>query len=848
MRQLNRFLIPFLLVTVLMTALPPSSYAQITQQMQNLAVANGNGTILNTNGMATATFTVICASCSGGTTVNFEGTTDGTNYVAMLGSLSGATTTATTTTSSTTQVWSFSVTSFLFVRARISAYSAGTVSVFGRSTPQGGGAGGGGGASGSITGTVGIDQSTLHANEIVCITGCSGGTSDTDDGSIAAAQSVGLTGALNMAYDGTVWRRLTTSAAGSGLATGLLSIQGNASGTPIPVTGTITAVTALTNALPAGSNNIGAVDIPNALPAGTNNIGKVDIPNALPAGSANIGAVNLQLAGSAAAVNTGLASGTTLRVVLATDQPALTNPLLMTLSGTNNVTSNSSNIATEASLAKLTQAQGSTSSGQSGTLMQCAVTTAAPTYTTAQTDPLSCDTAGSIRVSVVSGSTGNAAASATGSAVPAQGDYLGINVGGTLRGQTGQNPSGTIYTADIAGVGTAGTAAGGVLTVQGVASMTPILATLSGTNNINTVTTVTTISTVSSVSAVIAGTGATNLGKAVDNAAGATDTVVAAGCVRTDSLTTLTPASGDYVNCRTNSTGALWVQSSIIDAAIGAAIATNPVPAGCENQTSATTIADGQVGVLHCDTSQRLIVAGAGTAGTAAGGVLTIQGVASMTKLLVTPDANSAVNVAQINGVTTLVGNGPTGTGSQRVTIANDNTAFAVNATLSAETTKVIGTVRNVGNIGAAFDAATGAAPPANVVYVGGLTSGATGGFLTGIPICDSTFNINIVTATTTLAVTGVSGRHVRICEIDMLTNAANNVGIISGTGATCGTGSAAIVGTTAATGYNFAASSGIAIGSGIGMIKRTVATGDSVCIITSAATQLSGTISYTIY
>lgn len=67
-------------------------------------------------------------------------------------------------------------------------------------------------------------------------------------------------------------------------------------------------------------------------------------------------------------------------------------------------------------------------------------------------------------------------------------------------------------------------------------------------------------------------------------------------------------------------------------------------------------------------------------------------------KLLVTPDsvalpANQSVNVSQINAVTPLMGNGVTGTGSQRVTIASDNTAFSVNATLSAETTKVIGTV-----------------------------------------------------------------------------------------------------------------------------------------------------------
>lgn len=43
--------------------------------------------------------------------------------------------------------------------------------------------------------------------------------------------------------------------------------------------------------------------------------------------------------------------------------------------------------------------------------------------------------------------------------------------------------------------------------------------------------------------------------------------------------------------------------------------------------------------------------------------------------------SNQSVNAAQINGVTPLMGNGVTGTGSQRVTIASDNTAFSVNST-----------------------------------------------------------------------------------------------------------------------------------------------------------------------
>jgi len=57
-----------------------------------------------------------------------------------------------------------------------------------------------------------------------------------------------------------------------------------------------------------------------------------------------------------------------------------------------------SGAATEATLALLPLAQASTTAGQSGPLAQCAVTTNAPSYTTAQTDPLSCTTGGRLRV------------------------------------------------------------------------------------------------------------------------------------------------------------------------------------------------------------------------------------------------------------------------------------------------------------------------------------------------------------------------------------------------------------------------------------------------------------------
>ena len=61
---------------------------------------------------------------------------------------------------------------------------------------------------------------------------------------------------------------------------------------------------------------------------------------------------------------------------------------------------------------------------------------------------------------------------------------------------------------------------------------------------------------------ILPGTGATNLGKAVDSAAGASDVGVAALAVRDDALTTLTPVDGDYVRLRTDSQGSQWVDMS----------------------------------------------------------------------------------------------------------------------------------------------------------------------------------------------------------------------------------------------------------------------------------------------
>lgn len=106
----------------------------ISGTLQSAAVANGNGTTLATVSQTAVALTVNCATCSGGTTVNFEGTQDGTNFAAIFATISGTTTTTTSSAASGINIWNVPVAGLSAIRARISGYSAGTVTVTGTAT------------------------------------------------------------------------------------------------------------------------------------------------------------------------------------------------------------------------------------------------------------------------------------------------------------------------------------------------------------------------------------------------------------------------------------------------------------------------------------------------------------------------------------------------------------------------------------------------------------------------------------------------------------------------------------------------------------------------------------------
>jgi len=77
-------------------------------------------------------------------------------------------------------------------------------------------------------------------------------------------------------------------------------------------------------------------------------------------------------------------------------------------------------------------AQGSTTAGQNGPLVQGAVTTASPSYSTGQTSPLSLDTAGNLRVNIVAGGATGGTSSNFAAAFPASGTAMGAKNGSNM--------------------------------------------------------------------------------------------------------------------------------------------------------------------------------------------------------------------------------------------------------------------------------------------------------------------------------------------------------------------------------------------------------------------------------
>ncbi len=360
-------------------------------------------------------------------------------------------------------------------------------------------------------------------------------------------------------------------------------------------------------------------------------------------------------------------------------------------------------------------AQGSTTSGQSGVLIQGAVTTAAPSYTNAQTSPLSLTTAGELRVAgtfnagiiQVSDNTGVAQnvgyfagdlnvpvqsveGGLTGAAVPTSAMMVGgsdgtnlrslsVTTGGVLNVGDGSGAfnvicdsgcsGGTQYAEDTA------TASDELLTMAGVVrDDTP--ASLVGADLDRTVLQVDGTGRLwvngSGVTQPVSGT------VTVTDGAGALNVIVDSGSITANAGTNLNTSALSLEATQADvRTSVQLIDDTIFtdDSSTHSTGTTKGVGIMATATPTDTAVNANDIGMLAMSVNRELLTSTAITS--IAAGDNNIGNVDIVTLPSVTigtfPD-NEPINVAQMNGVAVTMNNGAAGTGVQRVTLASDST------------------------------------------------------------------------------------------------------------------------------------------------------------------------------
>lgn len=227
---------------------------------------------------------------------------------------------------------------------------------------------------------------------------------------------------------------------GDPLVQGLVADGSTTAENPVAIGGYDTAGTpalhraTFINGTPAGTEY--GIVVRN-VPSGTQTIsGSVSVSN-FPATQPISGTVTANQGGTWT-VQPGNTANTTAWKV---DGSAVTQPVSGTVT-TNIGTSGS--LALDASVTGLEVAQASTTSGQKGALVQGAVTTNPPTYTTAQSDPISLTTSGAVRsdetsIAGTATLTGNGTTGAGSQRVTIASDNTAFAVNNTQQGTASQN-------------------------------------------------------------------------------------------------------------------------------------------------------------------------------------------------------------------------------------------------------------------------------------------------------------------------------------------------------------------------------------------------------------------------
>lgn len=128
---------------------------------------------------------------------------------------------------------------------------------------------------------------------------------------------------------------------------------------------------------------------------------------------------------------------------------------------------------------------------------------------------------------------------------------------------------------------------------------------------------------------------------------------------------------------------------------------------------------------------------------------------------------------------------------------------------------------------------------PAGSNSIGAVTAASNSAGAISIVQADASAAINVSTATTTQLVALSSGKKIYVTSLDVIAGGTGNITFVYGTGTACGTGTTSLTGA-----YNLTAQAGIAKGNGLGPVL-VVPASNALCVTTSAAVQMSGSVAY---
>lgn len=435
----------------------------------------------------------------------------------------------------------------------------------------------------------------------------------------------------------------------------------------------------------------------------------------------------------------------------------------------------------------------------------------------------------------------------------------------------------------VGGRGTAGSAAGGVLTVQGSASGTAVPVSLTSVPS-HAVTNAGTFATQSAITAASGSmaSGSMAAGAMVDFLT--TRQTVAAGTVAANSQlvggiynsTPITMTNGQGAAMQFDANGYLKVNTAAGAAAGGTSSnfgSAFPTPGTAAGFTNGTNMVAASVGAVANVAAATNFIDSLGICQYLATPPTITDTRFNQVQCDVNGNMKVTVANTNANGQAALASSSPvaiaknSGTGS---TVAG--AAIGTAGTASAEVVTVQGVASMtpfLANPGTAANwgvGATAAAVPASANYIGFNSGGnlTAPAVATPLPVrqsdgtrtsvldpCEANAQsyapISITTAATTRIVPPSASNKTYICSLFLTSAAADNIGIVEGTGGTCGTGTAGVIGgTTAANGPNFAANSGMLLQAGGKVaVAQTAGTNVDLCLITSAATPLAGGIKY---